>query len=990
MIIQGNLLYYVSNNIVYDNANVAFINGTGVKSNSLAPNPVKAVFDNSGSCPKPGSSNHYLFTSIKDSTGMDSVLWHEINPVTKTVISKNNLISNSGGAIEVVPSSVAGNFWLILGKLNSVDVYPITSGGIGAPVNYALPAHYYSLSGSNPAGTWTNTSIPIGEYKGIRQVKRSFDCRKIAFAGRSTYVGNFNPTTGVLSSLEAVSARSNSVEWASGTNAFLYIVHQTYSGHGYTYLPFSTEVFQVALSMNNYHFQVYSNTTVDPTSGTPSLNGIVGLELGPDGKIYFYEGRKTLTGYYLNSLKAINNPNLLRDDPSFSINNAVGGNTSSKVLKGWPNFATSSGLNSTLVDTLTTIELMAVFAPSYTVTCSSQVNVDLGCLPTGTTVKRNGTILSGTTIVQYNLNPINLVYYWGSCPGADSTIYTLNFTPVSPNPPVVSSIQDTLFICSGSQTTLSASGCPGGTIRWYNGGSLLGTGTTFVYNGVLSDRTVQAKCWDGACESSGVNVFIDYAVIPTNQNAGLDKNICIPQSTNTTIGTLNQNSNYTYNWSPQSSLSPYSAFTDINKAIVVASPSVTTTYFLTITDMTSMCQKVDDVTVTVNNQPNVTLTASQNPMCSGENITFTATHQESSTQIAYIFFVNTTIVQSSYSPIFIPTTPLSNGQIVHVYAGGSGCYGRDTVNVNIVPCGTIGGTVFFDTDNNNTQSVGEVSASGGAPTNLNTLPGGSGVIVILYNASTNLSVASTATNTSGNYGFTNIPAGDYYIVFSNIPNGYTGSQSNIGGNDAVDSDGLNTGSFTFNGSNNFTTDLGLQAVSCSGSITSNRIIVTCTNTSATLTASNGVSYAWNTGANTSSIQVTPTATTSYTVTITNSIGCKAVTSITISVDQAAPTGNAGVDQTLGCGGGSATVTATGGASYSWNTGSSSSVLTGNVTNTTTFTVTVTGSNGCTSVDQVTVVVPVCGTIGGTVFFDTDNNNTQSVGRYPPQEEHPQI
>ncbi|MBL0294706.1 MAG: hypothetical protein IPQ04_10725 [Saprospiraceae bacterium] len=54
-------------------------------------------------------------------------------------------------------------------------------------------------------------------------------------------------------------------------------------------------------------------------------------------------------------------------------------------------------------------------------------------------------------------------------------------------------------------------------------------------------------------------------------------------------------------------------------------------------------------------------------------------------------------------------------------------------------------------------------------------------------------------------------------------------------------------------------------------------------------------------------------------------------------------------------------------------------MTGNVTNTRTYTVTVTGSNGCTSVDQVTVVVPVCGTIGGTVFFDTDNNNTQSVG-----------
>ncbi|MBL0294712.1 MAG: hypothetical protein IPQ04_10770 [Saprospiraceae bacterium] len=91
-----------------------------------------------------------------------------------------------------------------------------------------------------------------------------------------------------------------------------------------------------------------------------------------------------------------------------------------------------------------------------------------------------------------------------------------------------------------------------------------------------------------------------------------------------------------------------------------------------------------------------------------------------------------------------------------------------------------------------------------------------------------------------------------------------------------------------------------------------------------------MSCTWNTGANTSSIQVTPTATTSYAVTITNSIGCKAVTSITISVDQAAPLGNAGLNQTLGCGGGNATLTATGGGPYAWSTGAITSLTTNKI------------------------------------------------------------
>ncbi len=62
------------------------------------------------------------------------------------------------------------------------------------------------------------------------------------------------------------------------------------------------------------------------------------------------------------------------------------------------------------------------------------------------------------------------------------------------------------------------------------------------------------------------------------------------------------------------------------------------------------------------------------------------------------------------------------------------------------------------------------------------------------------------------------------------------------------------------------------------------VTVTCTNPSATLTATNGVSYLWNTGATTASINVSPTVTTTYVVTATMSAGNKTSDAVIITVN----------------------------------------------------------------------------------------------------------
>jgi PKD repeat protein len=120
----------------------------------------------------------------------------------------------------------------------------------------------------------------------------------------------------------------------------------------------------------------------------------------------------------------------------------------------------------------------------------------------------------------------------------------------------------------------------------------------------------------------------------------------------------------------------------------------------------------------------------------------------------------------------------------------------------------------------------------------------------------------------------------------------------------------------------------------------------------TLTASGGNSYTWSTGNVTASITVSPTITTTYTVTGVNSNGCSGIASRIVTVFPNTPATIDGVNSV--CDGSSALFTASNGASYSWNTGSTTASITVNQGNT--YTVVVTSANGCTSSASKTLTI----------------------------------
>ncbi len=141
----------------------------------------------------------------------------------------------------------------------------------------------------------------------------------------------------------------------------------------------------------------------------------------------------------------------------------------------------------------------------------------------------------------------------------------------------------------------------------------------------------------------------------------------------------------------------------------------------------------------------------------------------------------------------------------------------------------------------------------------------------------------------------------------------------------------------------------------------------CTGAVTTLTASGAATYTWNTGVNTSTLSVSPTGLTVYTVTGETG-GCISNPETSTVTVNSLP--NIGANSATICTGSSATLTATGGTSYTWSPGTTTStVLVVNPASTTIYNLT--GSDGfCSNTATTTVVVIPC---GGSCTFTLAND-----------------
>lgn len=521
------------------------------------------------------------------------------------------------------------------------------------------------------------------------------------------------------------------------------------------------------------------------------------------------------------------------------------------------------------------------------------------------------TALSSTTVAQPTANPASTTSYTVTVTGSNGCTATdVVLVNVNTTPPTVDAGPDKSLNCTTTSTTIGTGAITGNTYAWSPSTALSSsTASQPVANPSATTTYTLTVTGTNGCTATDV-VIVNVNTTPPVVDAGPDRNLTC-SLTSATIGTTAIAGN-TYSWIPATALSSSTT------AQPVASPTATTTYTLTVTGSNG-CTATDVVIVNVNTTPPVVDAGpDRNLNCTTTSATIgTSAIAGNGYSWSPATGLNSTIIAQ---PVANPATTTSYTVTV---TGTNGCTATDVVIVNV-----------------NTTPP---SADAGPDRNL------------------------TCTTTSASIGTTAIAG-----------NTYSWSPSTALSSTAIAQPVANptittTYTVTVTGSNGCTaTDVVIVNVNTAPPVADAGPDknLNCTTTSSTIGVApvTGYSYAWSPSTGLSSATIaqpiaSPSVNTSYTVTVTGTNGCTASDVVIVNVNTVTPSADAGPDRNLTCSVTSATIgtAAIAGNSYSWSPATalnSSSIAqpTANPTVTTNYTVTVTGSNGCTSTDVVIVNV----------------------------------
>ncbi|MBK9687025.1 MAG: hypothetical protein IPO65_04445 [Saprospiraceae bacterium] len=519
-------------------------------------------------------------------------------------------------------------------------------------------------------------------------------------------------------------------------------------------------------------------------------------------------------------------------------------------------------------------------------------------------------------------------------------------------------------ICYGFSSTLTAigsGGTPGYTYAWSNGAT---SASTSVSPTVTTTYTVTVTDSKGCTRTDVVVVTVN--PLPS-VDAGPDREICYGfSSTLTAIGS-GGTPGYTYAWS-----------NGATTASTSVSPLVTTTYTVTVTD-TKGCTRTDAVVVTVNPLPSVDAGADKE-ICYGFSSTLSAIGSGGTPGYTYAWSNGVNTASQTVSPTVTTTYTVT-------VTDSKGCTKTDAVVVTVNPLPSVDAGADKEICYGFSSTLTAVG-SGGTPGYTYAWSNGATTANTSVSPIVTTTYTVTVTDTKG------CTSTDAVVVTVNpLPSvdagadreicyGFSSTLSAIGsggtpGYTYAWSNGVNTASQTV--SPTVTTTYTVTVTDSKGCTKTDAVVVTvnplpsvdagadreiCYGFSSTLTAvgSGGTPvymYAWSNGVNTASQTVSPTVTTTYTVTVTDSKGCTKTDAVVVTVNPL-PSVDAGADREI-CYGFSSTLTAVGsggtpGYTYAWSNGATTAITSVSPIMTTTYTVTVTDSKGCTSTDAVVVTV----------------------------------
>jgi hypothetical protein len=508
-------------------------------------------------------------------------------------------------------------------------------------------------------------------------------------------------------------------------------------------------------------------------------------------------------------------------------------------------------------------------------------------------------------------------------------------TPAST--PVIGVTVTNSVICNGENTTLTGTGAL--TYTWTGG---VANGITFSPSSTQSytvNGTAATGCTNTAVQGVTVNS------LPAVTASASNSVICNGQST-----TLNGSGAATYTWSGGiTNSTPFS-------------PTATQSYTVTGTSALG-CTNTAVQGVTVNTLPSVTANVSSSVICEGFTTTFSGSGADTYTWTGSINDAVAFAPAASGSYTVTGTNTLT------------GCTNTAAaaVTVNTLPIVSSSITNSFICEGTsitvNGSGADTYTWSGGVTDNVAFTP----MITSSYTV--------TGTNTLTGCTSTNVSVQSVTVNANPVLTAPSGVICN-GGSFTITPSGAAT--YTISGGNNVVspsstanyTITGTSAEGCLGSAIEVTVSVQsqltvsisgpsaiCNGQAANLTANGASTYSWNTGATTNAIAPTPTTTTTYSV-IGASGSCSDSTTVTINVNPN-PTVSAVSNMSMICVGQSATLTASGASTYTWNTTATGASLVDSPTITVTYTVTGEDANGCTAMAIIQQSVSACTSVTST-------------------------
>ena len=367
----------------------------------------------------------------------------------------------------------------------------------------------------------------------------------------------------------------------------------------------------------------------------------------------------------------------------------------------------------------------------------------------------------------------------------------------------------------------------------------------------------------------------------------------------------------------------------------------------------AVCYSIDTIISTITVYPLPTVTVNSPTICAGASGKLIATG--ASTYTWSIGSYGTSITES----------PNATTQYTVTGANIDGCVNTATTTIHVNPLPTVG------TVGSSTICVGDTSTitvSGALTYTWNT-SAHTDSIVVFPTVTTNYTVTGTDTNNCKNIATATVTVNPLPILTINHPAICIGTTTTLtagGASTYIWNTGSNTASFSETPT--ITTNYTVTGTNSNGCVNTKTTSITvydlptvtasndtiCLGNNATLSASGAATYVWSSGNTGATVVLSPTITTDYTVTGTDNHQCVNTATLNVLVYPVLPLA---VTNATICAGNTATLTASGGTTYTWSTSEVAPTITVSVKVPTQFTVS--SSNGlCTNskVSTVTTLV----------------------------------